>query len=318
MTCTFCGSILEDNEVECPYCGHKTALARNNEPEPAEEYEEEYENRYAAEEEPIEEDSPEAAYGEKPAKAVSAKMGKLGAAALSKLPKLKTKGSSAESGKQPDRRNVSAPKTGSASRISFQGVNPAVLALIGFAACLLLSIICLITVAGLRKNLEQTNQNLLSQVYQLQNSNQKLSDRLDSLGSTVSTVSTVVAEQGTSSNITITKEPTSAATYLGRGGTQDSTQNVPVFSVSATGQNLSFAWQKYDDASSSWVNLVFDAESNNETYGLHVYTDIGKGYSELAAHGVTPAAYGTYRCLVSDSVGNKATDTVTLTERSNT
>ena len=33
MTCKFCGSVLEDNEFECPYCGHKTGLGVPDEEE---------------------------------------------------------------------------------------------------------------------------------------------------------------------------------------------------------------------------------------------------------------------------------------------
>lgn len=300
MTCTFCGSVLEDNELECPYCGHKTALAQQAQPLQEEEYEE-------YEEEELEEE-PQAAGQVKPAGSAKAKI------SLPNLPKLNL--NRKRSSVKEQRSAAPVKKSQEAgSGLSVGKLNPSFIALIGFVACALLSLICLISVAGVNKKIEEVNQNILSQVYQLQNTNQKISDRLDELGNKVGNVSTTIAEQSTSRNITITKEPTSAATYLGRGGTDDTTQNVPVFSVNAKGQDLTFAWQKYDDAGGSWVNIVFDAESNNDTYGLHVYTDTGKGYSELAAHGIQSSAYGSYRCLISDSYGNKATDTVMLTER---
>lgn len=299
MTCTFCGSVLEDNEVECPYCGHKTALAQVSQPQQDEEYEEKYEEEELEENlRPVEQAKSSSGSGKTRLNLPKINFNKVKSAGKEHR--------SAPQAKQPQRES---------SKISFGKLNPSFIALIGFVACALLSIICLISVAGVNRKIEEVNQNILSQVYQLQNTNQKISDRLDELGNTVGTVSTTISEQSTSRNINITKEPTSAATYLGRGGSDDSTQNVPIFSVSATGQDLTFAWQKYDDASSSWVNIVFDADSNNETYGLHVYTDAGKGYSELAAHGVQSSAYGSYRCLVSDSYGNKATETVVLSER---
>ncbi|MDO5444735.1 MAG: hypothetical protein Q4F31_03845 [Eubacteriales bacterium] len=304
MTCTFCGSVLEDNEVECPYCGHKTALAQYSQPVQDEEYEEEYE----AEEM---EEVPQTGKTVKSAKSGKAKINLPNLPNLPKINMNKVKSSVKE------KRSAASAKQsqGGASKLPVSKMNPSFIALIGFVACALLSIICLISVAGVNRKIEEVNQNILSQVYQLQNTNQKISDRLDELGNTVGSVSTTISEASTSRNITITKEPTSAATYLGRGGADDTTQNVPIFSVNATGQNLTFAWQKYDDASSSWVNIVFDADSNNETYGLHVYTDAGKGYSELAAHSVQSSAYGSYRCLVSDNYGNKATETVVLSER---
>lgn len=299
MTCTFCGSVLEDNEMECPYCGHKTALAQQTQPLQDEEYEE-YEEEL--------EEEPQAA---RPVRSAGSEKAKISLPNLPKLNLNKNRSSARE------KRSVAPEKQsqGAISKFPVGKLDPSFVALIGFVSCALLSVICLISVAGVNRKIEEVNQNILSQVYQLQNTNQKISERLDELGNKVGTVSTTITEQSISRNITITKEPTSAATYLGRGGADDTTQNVPVFSVNAKGQDLTFAWQKYDDASSSWVNIVFDAESNNDTYGLHVYTDVGKGYSELAAHGIQASAYGSYRCLISDSYGNKATETVVLSER---
>ena len=125
--------------------------------------------------------------------------------------------------------------------LKFGSSDSGFLSLVGFAACALLCIICLISVISLNGKISDINQSILSQVYQLQNSTQKISDHLDELGSTVGTVSNTLTESQTSRNIKITKEPTSAATYLGRGGAEDSTQNVPIFSVSAEGQNLTFS-----------------------------------------------------------------------------
>lgn len=318
MTCTFCGSVLEDNEVECPYCGHKTAQARYS--EPVEEYDDEFE--------PEEPEGQDQEYVEPVRTERRAAEGSASKSGLN-IPKLDLKKLSASVKRGSSQKEKAAPARSKtqegrshnekSSFIPFGGkLDPSFISLIGFVACALLSVICLISVSGVNKKIEQVNQNILSQVYQLQTSNQKISERLDELGNTVGTVSNTISEQTTSKNINITKEPTSAATYLGRGGTDDSTQNVPIFSVSATGPNLTFAWQKYDEASASWVNIVFDAESNNDTYGLHIYTDISKGYSELAAHGVKNTAYGSYRCLISDDYGSKATETVVLTQRDNT
>ena len=160
------------------------------------------------------------------------------------------------------------------------------------------------------------NQEMLSLFYQIQNSTDKLQKQVDALERSIGNVSTTITEQTTSKNITITKDPTSVATYVGRGGDDDDAQNVPIFTVYAQGFELKFAWQKYDDVSGEWIEVALDRESNNATYGLHVYTDASKGYSELSAHGVTSAAYGTYRCQVSDAYGVKNTASVLLTERS--
>ena len=289
MTCNFCGSVLEDNEVECPYCGHKTGL-----------------ENYA----PVD---VEKEFDDLEPEEVTKASGEGGKARIS-LPKINFNKKSAPR-EEPAEESHSAPSR-QKKVVSLAGSNPAtVLPLIGFAACALLLIVCLISVASVKARLNDMNQSILSQFYQLQNTDQKISDRLDELGSTVGNVSTTINEQSTSRNINITKEPTSTATYLGRGGADDTTQNVPIFTVEATGANLAFAWQRFDEASGSWVNVVFDASSNNETYGVHVYTDASKGYSELAAHGVTAEGFGSYRCQISDNFGNKNTETVVLSER---
>ena len=278
MTCNFCGSTLDDNEIECPYCGHKTGSA------PAAKFEDEPEVKTAK--------SASNAFSEAKAKAASL---------------LKAKDTT-EKASQPQVKK-------SAPAVSAVKSSIPVPVFIGLIACALLCLITLLSVGSIKRSINELNQSMLSQIYQLQNADVALSAKIDELGSTVGTVSTTINEQSTSRNITITKEPSSASTYLGRGGADDDTQNVPVFTVEATGNNLAFTWQKYDDASKSWINLVWDADSNNETYGLHIYTDAAKGYSELAAHGIKSAGYGTYRCVVNDDYGNKATESVQITER---
>lgn len=280
MTCNFCGSALDDNEVECPYCGHKTGVET-------------------------------APVNETPADKQDAEMAKKFSVKLPSIPARKSRSNGASSGSAPRKSLFSGNGNASGEK---KGM-PSMLYLIGLAACALLSLISIISVGSLKSNMEEMNQNMLSQFYQLQNLNQQLSAKIDELDSQVGNVSTTISESETSRNITITKEPTSTATYLNRGSEQDNSQNVPIFTVTATGMNLKFAWQRYDEASGSWVNLVFDEDSNNLVYGLHVYTDVQKGYTELAAHGVTEAAWGSYRCQISDNVGIKNTETVVLSER---
>lgn len=280
MTCNFCGSTLDDNEIECPYCGHKTGTA------PAPKFEDE---------------QPEAGKATKSAAAAFSEA-KAKAAGL-----LKAKDSSAKSAQPQQKKSLPAVS-------AVRGSIP-VPVFIGLIACALLCLITLISVGTIKRSINELNQSMLSQIYQLQNADAALSAKIDEIGSTVGTVSTTINEQSTSRNITITKEPSSASTYVGRGGAEDTTQNVPVFTVEATGSNLAFTWQKYDDSSKSWINLVWDANSNNETYGLHIYTDAAKGYSELAAHGIKSEGFGTYRCVINDDYGNKASESVQITER---
>ena len=293
MTCNFCGSVLDDNEIECPYCGHKTGLGENVNDAPVEENEFEPETVTETE------------------KGTKAKI------SLPKVNFNKRRATSKASvvDKESNVDYVPAAKGSKSFSMPNVAANSNFIPMVGFIACAILIIICLISIGNLKSKVESSNSALLGQIYQLQNSEQDINNRLDELSSALGTVNTTINEQSVSKNITIESAPTSAATYLGRGGSEDDTQNVPVFTVTAKGADLSFTWQIFDEASGSWINIIFDESSNNETYGLHLYTDANKGYSELAAHGITEAAYGSYRCQIADAYGTKTTDTVILTKR---
>ena len=303
MTCSFCNSFLEGNETECPYCGHKLAKAAAPAVDPAEELT----DKFAAEapaEEPVKRDS---AKGKKAA-AFGASLREAAKKAADATAKKTDKAEKA--GKEPSKKKVSSGKK--------LELNPTVITMGGLIACLILCIISLISVAGVKKSLNSMNQDTLSLFYQLQNSNEQLNSKVSELERTIGSVNTTITESEAGKNITISKEPTDTATYLDRGSDSDTTQNVPIFTVYATGTNLEFTWQRLDTSTSTWIDITWDGESNNDTYGLHVYTDESKGYSELAAHGVTSAAYGTYRCHITDgtSSGYKNSAIVTLSERS--
>ena len=291
MTCKFCGSTIDDNLVECPYCGHKTGVASSV--DPAEEMTEKFASQDGQE-------KPEAKSKKSSTKRGNT-LGSLGSALSGGISKAKTSASGTKSSSSKAGRNLGSGNG---------------LIAIGLIACLLLCLISIISVAGMKKDLESMNQEMLSLFYQIQNSTDKLQKQVDALEQSIGSVSTTITEQTTSRNITITKEPTSVATYVGRGAADDDAQNVPIFTVYAQGFELKFAWQKYDDVSGDWIEVALDNDSNNAVYGLHVYTDASKGYSELSAHGVTSAAFGTYRCQVADSYGIKNTASVLLTERS--
>ena len=298
MTCKFCGSTIDDNLVECPYCGHKTGVV------PAADPAEEMTEQFAAKEEPV----------ERPQKNSTGKNNAAGAidsikAAFSRnFPKSKNTASKSSSSS----RSASAKSSSPVAAIRANGNG---LIAIGLVACLLLCLISIFSVAGMKKDLDSMNQNMLSLFYQIQNSTDQLQTKVEQLEAAIGTVNTTITDTQNSRYITITKEPSSVSTYLGRGGANDTTQNVPIFTVYAQGIELSFTWQKYNDSTKDWEDLTWDSDSNNTTYGLHVYTDAPKGYTELAAHGVTQAAYGTYRCQIADSYGIKNTESVVLSQR---
>lgn len=274
MTCNFCGSTLEDNETECPYCGHKVGNS---------------------------------------AKALAADM----AAKFAPRSKEREKNPDAPSVAQRSKEAAGKAKSSVAGAMrsvsgaaSSAGRNPSIILLIAVAVVALLMLITMFSTLSMKNQVTDMYQDMLSQFYQMQSANSQLSAKIDSLGTSVGSVSTSIQQQ-VDSRITITKQPSDCATYIGRTG------NIPIFKVEAAGTNLKFTWQKLDTASGSWVSIVFDDQSNNTTYGVHTYSNIGRteGVSELSAHDVTAAAYGSYRCLITDTVGEKVSDTVILTER---
>ena len=301
MTCKFCGSTIDDNLVECPYCGHKTGKAAPADPAA------ELTDKFAAEESRTQKRPENTAQKKNPFASLGFAIGNLSKGAEKSQKQGASAARASGSGKSSSR--------GTGAAASMPHINNGIIA-IGLVACLLLCLISIISVAGMKKDLETMNQDMLSLFYQIQNSTDKLQAQVDALERSIGNVSTTITDQVTSRNITITKEPTSVSTYVGRGSAEDNAQNVPIFTVYAQGIELKFTWQRYDEVSGDWIDIALDNDSNNLTYGLHVYTDSPKGYTELSAHGVTQAAYGTYRCQIADNYGIKNSASVTLTERS--
>ena len=200
MTCKFCGSTIDDNLVECPYCGHKTGVSAPADPAA------EMTEQFAAQESQDKNDAKSAKTSSKRGKA----LGSIGSALSNGINKAKS--------------GTSGNKTGAKSSAARNGKSPVSgngLIAIGLIACLLLCLISIISVAGMKKDLENMNQEMLSLFYQIQNSTDKLQKQVDALERSIGNVSTTITEQTTSKNITITKDPTSVATYVGRGGDDD-------------------------------------------------------------------------------------------------
>ena len=112
--------------------------------------------------------------------------------------------------------------------------------------------------------------------------------------------------------------------YVGRGSGEDGDSGIGLFfEICASGNGVtynSFTWQK-QDSGGNWVSVAFDGpKSQNETYGLAnetgKYTEgefSGSSWSKVYAIGLTSAAFGKYRCLVTDSVGEtKLSQEVTI------
>ncbi|MBR0353373.1 MAG: hypothetical protein IJH53_09255 [Oscillospiraceae bacterium] len=187
------------------------------------------------------------------------------------------------------------------------------------AISIVLSLIAIISSAGVKKSVNSDIKTLYSQMDSVISTNSQVLEKLARIEDVLD-LSAQVAAETNSKYITITKQPTSANTVLGRG----SDGLVLVFSVTASGSGLgtgSFNWQK--KSGDAWINIDFDSGDNsrNTTYGLQLEvskeTEGANTYtSKVYATGLTEAAFGTYRCVITDSAGERAwSDTVEITKK---
>jgi hypothetical protein len=186
------------------------------------------------------------------------------------------------------------------------------------AISIVLSLIAIISSAGVKKSVNTDIQTLNSRIDSVISTNSQVLDKLATIEDVLNLSAQVSAETN-SKYISITKQPTSVSTVLGRG----SDGLVLVFSVTASGSGIgtgSFNWQK--KTGDSWINIDFDSSDNsrNATYGfqLEVSKDAeGNGYtSKIYATGLTEAAFGTYRCVITDSAGERAwSDSAEITRK---
>ena len=177
------------------------------------------------------------------------------------------------------------------------------------AVSIVLSLIAIISSAGVKKSVNEDIQTLYGQMSSVINTNSQVLDKLAVIEDTLNLSAKVSAETN-SRYISITKQPTSVDTTLGRG----SDGIVQVFSIIASGNGItanSFNWQK-KTASGEWVNIDFAADNNsrNDTLGLQMENnkdaDTNGYYSRLWATGLTAEAFGSYRCVITDSAGERA------------
>ena len=177
------------------------------------------------------------------------------------------------------------------------------------AVSIVLSLIAIISSAGVKKSVNDDIQTLYSQMSSVISTNSQVLDKLAVIEDTLNLSAKVSAETN-SRYISITKQPTSVDTTLGRGNDGI----VPVFTIIASGNGISassFNWQK-KTASGEWVNIDFavDNNSRNDTLGLQLENnkdqDSGGYYSKIWATGLTAEAFGSYRCVITDSAGERA------------
>ena len=191
------------------------------------------------------------------------------------------------------------------------------------AVLIVLSVILLISVAGVKKSVktdlaacESQLQMLSSEVASLRQSNQVLSDQISN--ASFSSSSSVQPAENTipvyspddnSGGIEITWQPLSVETTLGRS-------DALLFSMKANATNsaVTFVWQKLNESTNVWETIKFEYPGYNDELGLRLYDNSVNGETQLWANGLTEAAFGIYRCVASDARNNQAiSNTVSAT-----
>lgn len=177
-----------------------------------------------------------------------------------------------------------------------------------FALCLVAAVCfaaCLMTLLSLRRELQRAAFVQETRFRELGETLDITNRRLNQIDETLATVQEDAYEALASKSITISKDLTPLV-----GAVEEGKYN-RMFIVEAKGNlnlNSSFDWQKYNEATGGWVSVVFTGEATSNTqYGLRLengYVAAEEAYqSTLWANGITKAAEGTYRCVITDGSG---------------
>ena len=175
------------------------------------------------------------------------------------------------------------------------------------AAAAIFSFVCLVMVSSLNSTLEERANTLEAAITQVQMSYSTLEDRLGSLDSTVANVQQEAYNQLASTSIELTKDITSLVGPVTLGKYNQ------MFIVRAKGNldlSSSFEWQKYNSTTGGWEEIIFTGTATtNDQYGLRIQNvmEDGEYKSILWANGITKAAEGTYRCVITDVNGIQRT-----------
>lgn len=175
--------------------------------------------------------------------------------------------------------------------------------------CLLMSFVCFFGIRNVKADASANYDKLNAELQGVKQANSEVLAHLAAVEAALDNTQNVISGSTSSKYIQITKQPTSTPTTVGR-------ENALIFEVKANGNNLKFTWQKYDDASMEWINIVFDIDGFNDEMGLRLYDDSSNGLSQLFTRNLAAKAFGTYRCVITDNVGSQVfSDAVQITEK---
>ena len=175
------------------------------------------------------------------------------------------------------------------------------------ASAAFFSFLALVMVCMLNSNIKDRVNALDASVQQVKISLSEVQTKLSALDTTVANVQQDAYTQLANTTITITKDITSLTGPVTPGKFNQ------MFIIKVKGNldlSKSFAWQKFNVAANKWEDIVFTGSAtSNEEMGLRLENLMeGSEYkSVLWANGITKAAEGNYRCVITDVNGIKKT-----------
>jgi len=180
-----------------------------------------------------------------------------------------------------------------------------VIAVVCALICTILCIACFNSVSKATAGIET----IVQEVQEMKQASAVLSERISQLEVTIDNTQASLNESAASKYIRITKQPSSVSTYIGR-------TDAMLFQIVCEGSNLTFTWQHYNESTGNWDSMVFDGSGFDTTNGLRLYNDAAAGTSELWTMNIVSAAFGSYRCMISDAAGTYVySNTVQIVEK---
>ena len=271
MICRNCGKEIDDNATECIYCGCPTGLE--------EAVAEDESDRINAEEEYYEEkDTGE----ELPADG------------------------NAEGSEPLSSRTTYVPANTQSSRSGKPGVvSGATLSTAISILCAILSLVCLAMTISIRSAIADSAAQISDQMTEVRQSTDALYSKLDDVDTTIADLTSNTNEQVARQAIKLTKDLNALAGPVTEGKYNQ------MFIINAQGDlsvTSSFDWQKYNEFTGSWESISFTSDATtNEELGLRFENKIdnstGTYTSILWANGITQAAAGRYRCVITNVSG---------------
>lgn len=293
MICKYCGNELENGAAVCPYCGSREGDAQNVYAQ------DEFENF-----EPIYVSNAQSSYSDGSSAGYSMDGGGYNDGGYDDGG-FDDGADTEDGGKKKGFKLPSFGKVGGKSGLPKPNVPNLPVNTIISVACAVFSFLCLVMICSLNGSVKDSFNSLNASIAQVQISYNEIEDKLSTLDTTVANVQQNAYNQLASTNITVTKDITSLTGPVTLG------KYNAMFIIKAKGNldlSRAFTWQKFNPVTGGWEEIVFTGSAtSNEQYGLRLENlmEDNDYKSVLWANGITKAAEGTYRCVITDVNGIK-------------